>query len=182
MCNTTVNHDINDHTAILLVCSGLAARKSLYCQPTQSDDAMTSVDFYILGHTHEQARHQFVCRLVEKVYGEGRKVYIHAPDADTAKRLDDLMWAYKAESFLPHNVIGDPSAQEVEIQIGWQDHPSHHHDVLVNLCSPIPGFFSRFERVLEVVIQDEAVLEQTRQHYKFYKDRGYQVTHRDLRG
>jgi len=32
-----------------------------------------------------------------------------------------------------------------------------------------------------VVIQDEAILNQTRQHYKFYKERGYQVTYRDLR-
>jgi len=67
------------------------------------------------------------------------------------------------------------------VQIGWGEHPDHHHDVLINLSSPQPNFFSRFQRVLEVVIQDEAILSQTRQHYKFYKERGYQVTYRDLR-
>lgn len=143
---------------------------------------MTSIDFYILGHTQQSARMNFVCRLIEKVYGEGRQVYVHAPDQAVAQELDDLMWQYKAESFLPHNIIGDEKQPQTQIQIGWGEHPDHHHDVLVNLTSPIPTFFSRFDRVLEVVIQDETILEQTRQHYKFYKDRGYEVTHRDLRG
>lgn len=143
---------------------------------------MTSIDFYILGHTQQNARMNFVCRLIEKVYGEGRKVYVHTPDQNIAQQLDDLMWQYKAESFLPHNLIGDEQLPQAQIQIGWGEHPDHHHDVLVNLASPIPSFFSRFDRVLEVVIQDETILDQTRQHYKFYKDRGYQVTHRDLRG
>ena len=143
---------------------------------------MTSIDFYILGQTTQQARYDFVCRLVEKVYGEGRQVYLHVPCEEDARLLDDTMWQYKSESFLPHNVIGDTEQPQTQIQIGWLDHPDHHYDVLVNLCDPIPTFFSRFERVLEVVIQDEAILEQTRQHYKFYKDRGYEVTHRDMRG
>lgn len=143
---------------------------------------MTSIDFYILGHSQQSARMTFVCRLIEKVYGEGRQVYVHTPNQALAQELDDMMWQYKAESFLPHNLIGDAEQPQAQIQIGWGEHPDHHHDVLVNLTSPIPTFFSRFERVLEVVIQDEAILEQTRQHYKFYKDRGYHVTHRDLRG
>ena len=143
---------------------------------------MTSIDFYILGQTTQQARFDFVCRLVEKVYGEGRNVYIHTANEEDARFMDDLMWQYKAESFLPHNLIGDDQQPQAQIQIGFGEHPLHHHDVLVNLTDPIPTFFSRFERVLEVVIQDEAILEQTRQHYKFYRDRGYEVTHRDMRG
>jgi DNA polymerase-3 subunit chi len=143
---------------------------------------MTSVDFYILGATKQLDRLDFVCRLVEKVYGEGRKVYLHTENEKQAIWLDSHLWKFKPDSFIPHNIIGNSDQPEAQVQIGWQDHPAHHNDVLVNLSGPIPTFFSRFDRVLEVVIQDEAVLEQTRKHYKFYKDRGYEVTHRDLRG
>jgi len=143
---------------------------------------MTSIDFYILGHTHQKARYSFACRLAEKAFKEGRQIYVHVADETTARKLDKLMWQYKPEAFLPHNIVGDEEIPHAPIQIGWQEHPNHHFDVLINLVSPQPSFFSRFERVLEIVIQDEAILEQSRQHYKFYRDRGYEVTHRDLRG
>ena len=143
---------------------------------------MTSIDFYILGQSEQQARLMFACQLVQKVYGEGRNIYVHCPNETTAQQLDDLMWQFKPEAFIPHNLVGDAQTPHAQVQIGYQDHPTLHDDVMINLCSPQPGFFSRFKRVLEIVIQDEAVLEQSRVHYKFYKDRGYEVTHRDLRG
>lgn len=142
---------------------------------------MTSIDFYILGHSQQQARLSFACRLAEKAFKEGRQIYVHAQDEQQAKQLDDLMWEYKPESFLPHQIVGEQASQ-TQVEIGWQDHPSHHFDVLINLVSPQPSFFSRFDRVLEIVIQDETSLAQSRAHYKFYRDRGYEVTHRDLRG
>ena len=142
---------------------------------------MTTIDFYILGQTQHLDRFNFVCNLVSKVYGEGRNIYIHTKDQNDAQQIDDLLWSFKGEAFIPHNIIGDDKLKETQIQIGWGEHPDHHHDVLINLASPQPNFFSRFQRVLEVVIQDEEILAQTRQHYKFYKERGYQVTYRDLR-
>ncbi len=142
---------------------------------------MTTIDFYILGQTQQLDRFNFVCNLVSKVYGEGRDIYIHTKDQSDAQQIDDLLWSFKGEAFIPHNIIGDDTLAQTQVQIGWGDHPDHHHDVLINLSSPQPNFFSRFQRVLEVVIQDEEILAQTRKHYKFYKDRGYQVTYRDLR-
>ena len=155
-------------------------RETVYSALLNVGSNMTIIDFYILGHSDEQARFNFACRLCEKAYGEGHQVYVHVENEDQATRLDKLMWQYKAESFLPHNLV--THEQAAQVQIGWQDHPAHHYDVMVNLASPQPNFFSRFARVLEIVIQDEHVLEQTRKHFKFYKDRGYEVTHRDLRG
>ncbi len=143
---------------------------------------MTSIDFYILGKNQQHDRFMFTCNLAKKVYGEGRNIYIHCPNEEQARQLDDLLWQFKSEAFIPHNLIGDATQPRAQVQIGWAEHPEFHHDVLINLSDPIPGFFSRFKRVLEVVIQDEIILTQTRQHFKFYKDRGYEVTYRDLRG
>ena len=152
---------------------------------------MTSIDFYILGQTQHNDRLLFACRLAERVYAEGRRVYVHVASEQEAQYMDDLMWSHKPESFLPHSIVGqatttragaDSLNTDTQVQIGFGEHPQHHSDVMINLVSPLPNFFSRFDRVLEVVIQDEQVLQQTREHYKFYKDRGYEVTHRDLRG
>ncbi len=143
---------------------------------------MTSVDFYILGQTQQQDRLTFTCRLTEKAWTEGHQVYIHVDSEEAAMELDALLWTYKPDSFVPHQLAGKVADGSCDVEIGWQQHPEHHKGVLINLVSPLPTFFSRFDRVLEVVIQEEAILKQTREHYKFYKDRGYTVTHRDLRG
>ena len=59
--------------------------------------------------------------------------------------------------------------------------PGDHQDVLINLCEEIPDFFSRFERCMEIVIQQPVVLENTRKHFAFYRERGYPLNTHDLR-
>jgi DNA polymerase-3 subunit chi len=51
---------------------------------------------------------------------------------------------------------------------------------LINLQLGIPDFFSRFQRVAEVVTQEPASLSALRESWKFYKERGYQLEKHDL--
>ena len=53
--------------------------------------------------------------------------------------------------------------------------------LLINLSHQVPEFFSRFERVTEIVVQSPAVTESTRNNYRFYRDRGYPLESHDLR-
>jgi DNA polymerase-3 subunit chi len=51
--------------------------------------------------------------------------------------------------------------------------------VLINLAAKVPSFFSRFERVAEIVTTDDQAKEQARDRYKFYQQRGYELeTHK----
>ena len=60
--------------------------------------------------------------------------------------------------------------------------PGDHHQILINLQGEIPTWFSRFERVIELV-QPESEDEQTkRENFKFYKERGYALDFHDLSG
>jgi DNA polymerase-3 subunit chi len=47
--------------------------------------------------------------------------------------------------------------------------------VLINLAAEVPEFFSRYERVAEVVDADAVRREQSRERYRFYRDRGYKL-------
>jgi len=47
--------------------------------------------------------------------------------------------------------------------------------VLVNLHAAPPPFFSRFERMVEIVTRDEADAAAGRERWKFYKARGYEI-------
>ncbi len=139
---------------------------------------MTQIDFHILQDTSAEARWLYVCRFIEKVERLGHSILVVTETLEQAQELDDLLWSFKPESFIAHQIIG--GEEDVKVEITYAE-PSgaiqsgEHHDVLINLSSHIPEFFSRFARVAEIVIQEPNILENTREHYRFYKQRGYPI-------
>ena len=55
-----------------------------------------------------------------------------------------------------------------------------HQDVLVNLSGTIPSFFSRFDRVAEIVPEAESTRENARENYRQYKSKGYPLNYHKL--
>ncbi len=140
---------------------------------------MTRVDFYILQDARPDARHTFTCKLTEKAYKQGHQVYINTASDQQMKQLDDLLWTYRDDSFIPHDcyTAGERAAQT--ILLGHAVEPEGPSDVLINLAGDIPRFFSRFNRVAELVAGDDTDRESARARYRFYKDRGYTLnTHK----
>ena len=99
------------------------------------------------------------------------------PDAASSKALDALLWEQPPDGFLPHVSLASPLAADTPIII---DHEATHEgvaDVLINLSTTPPSFFARFERMFEIVGQEEDVAAAGRERWKFYKARGYEMTH-----
>lgn len=146
---------------------------------------MTRIDFYILPGSQAQDRLLFTCRLVEKAYKIGHQLYIHTDDEQTAMRVDDTLWSYRTDSFIPHQRIDKAAATctpaPAPIEIGHNHDPQQHHDILINLAHKTPPFFSRFQRVAEVVVQQPDILESSRESFAFYRARGYPMHTHDLR-
>jgi len=138
---------------------------------------MTRVDFYVLEDDADQARDHFACRLVEKAWRLKHKIYLHAASEAEARRLDGLLWTYDDRSFLPHVLDApdlDPGlAEATPVRVGAAAEPGFEADLLVNLDHSVPLFFSRFERVAEIVGGDEAQRSAARERFRFYRDRGY---------
>lgn len=134
---------------------------------------MTRIDFYILEQQHSEARQRFACRLAEKAWQQGNKVYIHTESAEQSQRLDELLWTFRVDSFVPHSLDDDTTADTAPVHIGHSGEPQHHDEVLINLAPEVPLFFSRFERVADLVDQHEESRIQGRERFRFYRDRGY---------
>jgi DNA polymerase-3 subunit chi len=139
---------------------------------------VTLVGFYVVQNAGEDQRLHVAARLVDKAFGRGHRIYINAVSESQARSLDDLLWSFRPASFLPHGLQGREHSER--IAIGWGQDPGDHNDLLINLQLDVPPFFSRFQRVAEVVTQDDASLTALRQSWKFYKDRGYQLEKHDL--
>ena len=141
---------------------------------------MTQIDFHILQDASVEARWLYVCRFVEKVERIGHSILIIVDTLEEAQELDDLLWSFKPESFIAHQILGGDEDAKVEISYrlnapAQHANPSVHNDVLINLGSEVPDYFSRFARVAEIVIQNPKILENTRDHYRFYKQQGYPI-------
>ncbi len=134
---------------------------------------MTRVDFYVLEDAAPQGRERLACRLADKAFRLGQPVYIHTRSRDHAAALDDLLWTFRAGSFVPHELYGAADAADSPVLIGHEDPPGHAHTLLINLADTVPSFFSRFERVLEMVDQNQDNKLAGRERFRFYRDRGY---------
>lgn len=144
---------------------------------------MTRIDFYILKEAELAARQAFACRLVQKTRQLGHQIYIHCHDEASAIAMDKLLWSFQDNSFLPHRMINGGGA-ECPVEIGFSDDanaPGEHHDLLINLGLAVPAFFSRFERMAEIVVQENTVLEATRSNYRYYSQKHYPLHRHDLR-
>ncbi len=130
---------------------------------------MTRIDFYQIDS--DEAPLAFACRLLEKIYRLGFEVHVHVTDENEARALDELLWTYRKDRFIPHALKS--SGDSAAIVIDHEHEPQDHHQVLLNLSGQVPEFFSRYERVAEVVPLEKNRRAAVRKNYRFYMDRGY---------
>ena len=143
---------------------------------------MTRVDFYLTKTGQQKQILVTACRLAEKAFSRGHHVFIHTDDTEKANQLDDLLWTFRQGSFIPHTLLQDNTVPDdaSKVLIGCQHNPETEHDVMINLASSIPEFFSRFERVAEIVSGDPSQRDIARDRFRYYRDRGYELDTHEL--
>lgn len=140
---------------------------------------MTRIDFYVLNSPRPESRLQFACRLTRKAWEQNRKVYLHCSDEAQAQTLDELLWSFRRDSFLPHAMHADEPNETVVC--GYGDDPSPHNDLLINLSNEQPEFFSRFNRLAEILVEHDEILIPARERFRFYRKRGYPLKSHQIR-
>jgi DNA polymerase-3 subunit chi len=137
---------------------------------------MTSIDFY----TRVPDRLAIAARLVAKAVAAHGSVRVLTPDAAATDALDRLLWTVPATGFLPHCRLDSPLAAETPILI---DHTLQHEGpaaVLINLHRSPPPFFSRFERLVEIVGAGDDEAAAGRERWRYYRERGYALRSHNL--
>jgi DNA polymerase III subunit chi len=132
---------------------------------------MTRIDFYF----NVKNKQQVVVNLVEAAVAKRRQVTIAAADEAAASKISADLWQHSPESFLPNVLANHPAAAQTPVVIHWQEKPLHQDELLINLTSNQPAFFSRFTHLVELVSDDEQDKISARARFKFYRDRGYEI-------
>lgn len=122
----------------------------------------------------------FACRLAKRAVDEGKRLIVYAPDRELADTFDRMLWTFQQLSFVPHVRAGHVLAAETPIVIASGDTGLSHHEALLNLADDPPPFFSRFELLREIVSQDEDDRAKARERARFYKARGFAISHQDM--
>ncbi|MBM3342238.1 MAG: DNA polymerase III subunit chi [Betaproteobacteria bacterium] len=137
---------------------------------------MTQIDFY----THVANKLQVACKLAAKAHAQGLRVAVLCPDAASAQSLDRMLWTSPPLAFVPHCFASHPLAARTPVVIDHENAAPAHDEVLLNLRAQWPPVFSRFQRLLEIVSEDEDDRAAARERYKFYHERGYQIRTHNL--
>ncbi|MEA5097998.1 MAG: DNA polymerase III subunit chi [Burkholderiaceae bacterium] len=137
---------------------------------------MTRIDF----HTNVADRIGYTCRLVRKARAQAAdsRIVILTQDQHQLAALDQALWTFSAQDFLPHAEASDPLAAQSPIVLTDSDSGElPHHDMLINLSGATPAHFAQFARMFEIVSTDAADVEDGRKRYAHYRQRGYPLTH-----
>jgi len=131
----------------------------------------------VMFHLNVPDRLGYACRLLRKAHAQGAKVVVSALPA-TLSKFDGLLWTFEPTDFVPHVHVllgGTVPARlhETPIWLVERAEQAPHHEVLLNLGDELVAGFESFDRVIEIVPEDEASKQAARRRWKHYADRGY---------
>ena len=130
------------------------------------------IDFYVLPDQKENGRALLACRLADKAYGLGHTVYVFTASEARAAALDDLLWTFRQDSFVPHERYPLMGEEGSPVLVGTAAPATVEAQVLINLADALPEGFERYERVVELVDQHPEVLAQSRERFRQYREQG----------
>ena len=141
---------------------------------------MARADFYLIDKPRfREEPLLLVCELARKAFDAGFPTLVLARDTAQAEMIDDLMWSFDPDAYLPHQIAGSDEEDDVTpILILAPDMDSPMRPMVINLRdAAVEG---DFERVLEVVPADPAARTPLRERWKQYKARGFALNKYDM--
>lgn len=140
---------------------------------------MARADFYLIAKPRFRAEPlRLACELARKAHDAGQATLILARDRAQAEELDDLLWAFDDDAYVPHQIAGDEEDELAPVLIATPDMDVPLRPLVLNLRdAAVEG---AFERVLEVVPADESARGPLRERWKAYKSRGLDVNKFDM--
>jgi len=138
--------------------------------------------FYLLPQDTEESRLIHAARLTEKAWQQGDHVGLFCDSEAQAQTLDDLLWSFRPDAFIPHQVLGDSAdAVRDRVAIFWHEPSPDDWQTLIVLSRRLPPCSDQFPRLALIANSDPDTLQQARGHYRQLKELGVDPQVLDLR-
>lgn len=136
---------------------------------------MTEVSFY---HLQRQPLSQALPKLLERALAAGHRAVVLAGSQERVEALDNTLWVYDPDSFLPHGTARAGFAEQQPIYLTTEDDNPNQASLLVLIDGMEPADISAYARCLDLFDgNDQAAVDAARLRWKKYKDAGHQVTY-----
>ncbi len=138
---------------------------------------MTEALFY---HLERRSLEDVLPGLVEKTLERGWRALIRTDSAERAEAVDNLLWTYDDQSFLPHAQQGDGDAARQKVLITVEDANVNGADVLFLVGGAAADWngLAGFTRVVTMFDgRDAHMLSEARAAWKDAKAAGHDVTY-----
>jgi DNA polymerase-3 subunit chi len=142
---------------------------------------MERVDFYVLAGSDARERLKFACRIIDKAFNAELRVLVWSEDAATLTSVDDLLWTFAQDSFVPHEALTPESNwEDSPVLLSGGAMPPSPADVIVNLGTTVPPGIDQVARVIEIIDGDDSRRQAGRVRFKQYRDKGVEPTTHNL--
>ncbi len=112
-------------------------------------------------------------------YRLGQRVFICVDNENTAFAIDETLWAFDPDSFVPHNLQGEGPKGGAPVEIGTTP-PVGNRKVLINLANNLPDFIRRFNQVFDFVPVEAVAKQAARERFKKLRQLGANITTQDI--
>jgi DNA polymerase III subunit chi len=137
---------------------------------------VTEVLFY---HLQRQPLEAVLPTLLERSLGRGWRALVRATSEERLSALDDHLWTFSDESFLPHGTEREPDAAEQPVVLTLAERNPNGAAILFLVeGAPLPDDVSTYQRLVIMFDgNDEDALAAARTDWKRVKAAGHEATY-----
>ncbi len=136
---------------------------------------MADIRFY---HMEHSTLDQALPAITVKAFQSGKRIMIRVPDKKEATRLNDLLWVFHQNMFLPHGAEGDKHADKQPVWITSQDNNENNATILITTHGCTMDNLDEFEMVCEILDgRVDSQITEARARWKTYKGDNHDLTY-----
>lgn len=137
---------------------------------------MPELSFYILSSDTERERSIFCCKLIEKAYRQACFCYVLTDSDNQSRMLDDLLWTFRPNSFIPHQLYtGQQADIEKTVLIGTSQPPKGWQNIIINLSTQSLQDLNNIGRLFEILDNNPQRKQAGRNRYREYQQQGMKI-------
>lgn len=138
-------------------------------------DAKAEIWFY---HLERSSLDQVLPGLLEKTRERGWRALVHSTDGRLLDDLDERLWTYRDDSFLPHGLASAPGAERQPVLLTESLENRNAAQALFIVDGSEPGDTKGYDRCFIIFDgRDETALSGARLRWKALKDQGAELAY-----
>ncbi len=136
---------------------------------------MTAIRFY---HLEQKTLDQALPEILGKALSGDHKIVVKTGEESQLQRLNDHLWTYTADSFLPHGTKKEGFAENQPIWLTAKDENPNGADVLILTDGATSESVADFNLCCEMLDgRNPEAVSAARGRWKAYKEQGFEISY-----